>query len=79
MRKVAPGYIGRFGIVVIFGVMMIGGLIVLTSDVDTGLSPGGIALVIAYAVLMLGVCMLASVVPTTRALRIESTGALRSD
>jgi hypothetical protein len=40
---------------------------------------GGAALVLAYAALMMGVCMLACVVPTRRALRVEPTEALRAD
>ncbi|MGH7554189.1 MAG: FtsX-like permease family protein, partial [Longimicrobiales bacterium] len=41
--------------------------------------PRGAALVLAYAVLMMGVCMLACVVPTWRALRVEPTEAMRSN
>ena len=44
-----------------------------------GLWPWGAALVVGYALLMMGVCMLACVVPTWRALRIEPTEALRVD
>jgi ABC-type lipoprotein release transport system permease subunit len=36
-------------------------------------------MVAAYAVVMLGVCMLACIVPTRRALSVEPTEALRSD
>ncbi len=43
------------------------------------LGPGGAALVLAYAALMMGVCMLACIVPTRRALRVEPTEALRAD
>jgi putative ABC transport system permease protein len=39
----------------------------------------GIALLVGYATLMLGVCMLACVVPTIRALRVQPTEALRAD
>ena len=42
-------------------------------------SPRGAAMVAAYAVLMLGVCMLACIVPTRRALAVDPTEALRSD
>ena len=44
-----------------------------------GLTAGDIALLAAYAMLMLGVCMLACVVPTARALRVQPTEALRVD
>lgn len=40
---------------------------------------GGAALFVAYAAVMLGVCLLACVVPTRRALRVEPTEALRAD
>ncbi len=38
-----------------------------------------IAILLAYAILMLGVCLLACVVPTRRALAVEPTIALRVD
>lgn len=44
-----------------------------------GLSLRDVALIIGYAVLMLGVCLLACVVPTRRALGVEPTVALRMD
>jgi putative ABC transport system permease protein len=44
-----------------------------------GLSLGEVALILAYAALMLGVCLLACVVPTRRALGVEPTIALRMD
>ena len=37
------------------------------------------ALLVGYAILMLGVCMLACVVPTMRALRVQPTEALRAE
>ena len=40
---------------------------------------GDVALLIGYAILMLGVCMLACVVPTVRALRVQPTEALRAE
>jgi ABC-type lipoprotein release transport system permease subunit len=42
-----------------------------------GLSLGQMAMLIAYAALMLGVCLLACVVPTRRALGVQPTEALR--
>jgi putative ABC transport system permease protein len=44
-----------------------------------GLTPGEIAMLFGYAVIMLGVCMLACVVPTLRALRVQPTEALRAE
>jgi predicted permease len=46
---------------------------------ETGLTPQGMALIIGYGILMLGVCMLGCVVPTRRALNIEPTTALRTE
>ncbi len=42
-------------------------------------SAAGAALVVLYAALMMGVCMLACVVPTRRALGIEPTEALKAE
>lgn len=44
-----------------------------------GLAAGDVALLIGYAILMFGVCMLACVVPTRRVLRVQPTQALRAD
>jgi hypothetical protein len=44
-----------------------------------GLTLGETALLIGYAVFMLGVCLLACVVPTIRALRVQPTEALRAE
>ncbi|HUQ82950.1 MAG TPA: FtsX-like permease family protein, partial [Gemmatimonadaceae bacterium] len=40
---------------------------------------GDVALLCGYAILMLGVCTLACVVPTSRALRVQPTEALRTE
>jgi predicted permease len=57
-----------------------GGLVVLTmTDLITGLSAREAAITAAYLVLMMAVCMLACVVPTRRALRIEPSEALRTE
>ena len=44
-----------------------------------GLTLSGVAIILAYATVMLGVCLLACVVPTRRALGVEPTIALRLD
>ena len=44
-----------------------------------GLTAGEIAMLAGYAILMFGVCMLACVVPTIRALRVQPTEALRAE
>jgi putative ABC transport system permease protein len=44
-----------------------------------GLSLRAVAIILAYAIVMLGVCLLACVVPTRRALGVEPTIALRMD
>lgn len=44
-----------------------------------GLTFGDVGLLGAYALFMLGVCMLACVVPTLRALRVQPTEALRAE
>jgi predicted permease len=63
------------------GVAVGGGLTAaLTLAVSGGeVSARGAALVMAHMALMVGVCMLAWIVPTRRALRIEPTEALRTD
>jgi ABC-type lipoprotein release transport system permease subunit len=38
-----------------------------------------VGIIVAYSILMLGVCLLACVVPTRRALGVEPTIALRMD
>ncbi len=46
---------------------------------ESDLTLQGMAMIIGYGVVMLGVCMLGCVVPTRRALRIEPTIALRTE
>ena len=46
---------------------------------ESDLTLRGMALIIGYGIVMLGVCMLACVVPTRRALKIEPTIALRTE
>ena len=57
-----------------------GGLLVFTmTDLITGLSVREAGIGAAYLVLMMGVCMLACIVPTRRALNIEPSEALRTE
>jgi putative ABC transport system permease protein len=44
-----------------------------------GLSPSQIALLTTHSAVMMGVCLLACIVPTRRALRVEPTEALRAE
>jgi ABC-type lipoprotein release transport system permease subunit len=48
-------------------------------DQPRGLTLGQTALLVGYAMVMLGVCTLACVVPTRRALRVQPTEALRAE
>jgi hypothetical protein len=57
---------------------VLAGLLLLSVD-SSRVTPAGVARLAAYAVLMLGVCLLACIVPTRRALRIPPTQALRAD
>jgi predicted lysophospholipase L1 biosynthesis ABC-type transport system permease subunit len=46
---------------------------------DSDLTPRGMAMIVGYGMVMLGVCMLGCVVPTRRALNIEPMVALRTE
>ena len=46
---------------------------------ETDLTVQGMAMIVGYGIVMLGVCMLACLVPTLRALNIEPTIALRTE
>jgi putative ABC transport system permease protein len=46
---------------------------------ETDLTLQGMAMILGYGIVMLGVCMLGCVVPTRRALKIEPTIALRTE
>jgi hypothetical protein len=46
---------------------------------ESDLTLGGMAMIVGYGIVMLGVCMLGCVVPTRRALSVEPTVALRLD
>jgi ABC-type antimicrobial peptide transport system permease subunit len=62
------------------GIAAGGGLVAaLARAAIGGLSTTELALVTAYAALMMGVCLLACIMPTRRALRVEPTVALKAD
>ena len=68
------------------GVLAGGTLIAIAGSIETempGLSGDltlkQIAILTGYAAVMLGVCLLACIVPTRRALAVEPTAALRMD
>jgi hypothetical protein len=60
------------------GVVAGGVLTVLLGDVEEA-TPRTLAGALGYAVLMLGVCLLAVIVPTRRVLQVQPTEALRAD
>lgn len=88
-RRVIAAIFRRPLVQVGLGVVAGGGLVaalvlarpfIYSSDAATAaLSARQVGLVVAYAMLMTGVCLLACVVPTRRALRIEPTEALKED
>ncbi len=85
-RRVVTAIFRRPLIQVSLGVLAGNALLALLGSVKTEmpglngeLSAGQLAILAAYGVVMLGVCLLACVVPTRRALRVEPTIALRMD
>ena len=67
----------QVGIGVVAGAGLVLALVEAASS--SGVSFGGAALVARYAVFMMGVCLLACIVPIMRALRIDPAEALRVD
>ena len=68
------------------GVLAGGALIAAAGSIETEmpglageLSLTQVAILLGYAALMMGVCLLACVVPTRRALGVEPTVALRTE
>jgi predicted permease len=85
-RRVVAAIFRRPLIQVALGILAGAALIALVGSMETempgltgDLSFKGFALIAAYAALMMGVCLLACVVPTRRALGVEPTVALRMD
>jgi ABC-type antimicrobial peptide transport system permease subunit len=68
---------------VALGVAAGGGLVALAAvglaGVGSAVSARQIVLLAGYVAFMMGVCLLACVVPTRRALRVQPTEALRED
>jgi putative ABC transport system permease protein len=59
------------------GATLIGGLLFAGNDYSLSLAQVGA--IAAYAAFMLAVCLLACIVPTRRALRVQPTEALRAE
>jgi ABC-type antimicrobial peptide transport system permease subunit len=70
------------GIVVGTAIIFTGALLFRNTELpgsENDLTLQGMAMIIGYGIVMLGVCMLGCVVPTRRALNIEPTIALRTE
>jgi putative ABC transport system permease protein len=67
----------HIGIGTAIGIAMVASCLLVASAGD--MSAGGAARLIGYAALMMAVCMLACIVPTRRALRIQPTEAMRQE
>jgi predicted permease len=85
-RRVITAIFRRPLIQVSLGVLAGNLLLVVMGSIETEmpglngeLSMGQLAILAAYGVVMLGVCLLACIVPTRRALSVEPTIALRAD
>ncbi|HEX8374524.1 MAG TPA: FtsX-like permease family protein, partial [Geminicoccaceae bacterium] len=78
-RRVVAAVFARPLAQVGLGAVAGGVLTVILNDGVDHPTPGVLAGALAYAVLMLGVCLLACIVPTRRALQVQPTVALRAD
>jgi len=68
--------IAQVALGVAVGAALVGWLMIQVDDMATSKQ---VTLVVLYATLMMGVCMLACVVPTRRALRVQPTDALKGE
>lgn len=67
---------------VVLGSLPVGALLALStrgSGPDTDAAAGPVALLATHAIVMIGVCGLACIAPTLRALRVQPTAALREE
>lgn len=76
VQSVFRGPLVRVGVGIVLGMGLVG---LVTRGLVGPLSPGEVVLVAIYSAAMLGVCLLACVVPTRRALAVEPTQALRAE
>jgi predicted lysophospholipase L1 biosynthesis ABC-type transport system permease subunit len=80
IMQVGAGVAAGFLLVTLAAIALTGHQPDTALKLDPGaLSPGQYALLAAYGTLMIGVCMLACVVPTRRALRVQPSEALRAE
>ncbi|HEX2167172.1 MAG TPA: FtsX-like permease family protein, partial [Longimicrobiales bacterium] len=80
-RSVIRAILSRSLAHVAIGIAAGAGLVAIVILLGSGgeVSADGTARLIGYAALMMGVCMLACIVPTRRALRIQPTEAMRQE
>jgi predicted permease len=79
LTQVAAGVAVGFTLVTVAAYLLVGHQPDGQPRTGDGLTLGHVALLVTHGVFMLGVCMLACVVPTRRALRVEPTEAMRAD
>jgi putative ABC transport system permease protein len=78
-RWIVASVFSRAAAQVGLGIAAGGFLVCVLTQAVTGLAAQEVLAVTAYMLLMMGVCMLACIVPTRRALAVEPTEALRAD
>ena len=78
LTQVGVGVVAGGALIALAAVLLAGGDGSITR-VEGGFTLVHLAMLVAYVTLMLAVCMLACVVPTRRALRVEPTEALRAE